>query len=93
MSPGSSVSTLNVARELLKKADGMSSQKVFGFRTLTAMGQRVPVVLFENESGSVSARCVLASDDMPIIDGADQDEAMQVLESALEGILLARGIE
>jgi hypothetical protein len=59
-------------------------------RHLSAMGREVPVQLFRNACGSVSARCVLGAGDTPIVDGPTADAVIQILQESLEALLLTR---
>jgi len=59
-------------------------------RQIKAAGRTIPVELFRNECGTVAARCLIGSADMPIIDGPTVEEAMAAVEDAIEGLLFAR---
>ena len=59
-------------------------------RHLSAMGREVPVQLFRNACGSVSARCVIDVGDTPIVDGPTADAVIQILQESLEALLLTR---
>src|SRR5260221_6241763 len=67
-----------------------TAPKLIGVRHIESGGRRIPVLLFQNEGGSVAGRCLLNAADMPIIDGPNADEVMKAIEDALEGLLLAR---
>lgn len=68
----------------------MSQEDLIGVREVRAGGRSVVVELFRNAGGSVAARCVLGDRDCPIIDAKSPEEAMALVEDALEGLLLAR---
>ena len=68
----------------------MKGNNLIAVRQLQASDRLVRVELFQNEGSSVAARCVLDSNDTPIIDAPSIDEALAAVEDALEGLLLAR---
>jgi hypothetical protein len=59
-------------------------------RNVKAAGRTISVELFRNECGTVAARCLLGSGDMPIIDGPTAEEVMAAVEDSMEGLLFAR---
>ena len=68
----------------------MSSPELIGVRHLRVDGRCIPVLLFRNSQRSVAARCVFGARDMPIIDAATAEEAMETLRDSLEALLFAR---
>lgn len=68
----------------------MDRTKLIAVRHVKAAGRTIPVELFRNECGTVAARCLIGSSDMPIIDGTTSEEVMAAVEDALEGLLFAR---
>ncbi len=67
----------------------MNKADLIAVTHLEVGGHVVPVELFRNECGTVAARCHLG-DDVPIIDGATEDEVLRAVADCLEGLLLAR---
>jgi len=74
----------------LLQGKGVDKTKLIGVRQVKAGGRTIPVELFRNECGTVAARCLIGSADMPIIDGPTTEEVMAAVEDALEGLLFAR---
>lgn len=68
----------------------MDRMRLIEVRHVQAGHRKIPVELFRNESGSVAARCLFGSADMPIIDGPTPERAMAAVEDLMEGLLLAR---
>jgi bifunctional N-acetylglucosamine-1-phosphate-uridyltransferase/glucosamine-1-phosphate-acetyltransferase GlmU-like protein len=68
----------------------VEATSLIGVRQIKAGGRTVTVELSRNECGTVAARCLIGSGDMPIIDGPTLDEVMAAVEDALEGLLFAR---
>ncbi len=69
---------------------GVSHEGLIGVREVRSGDRSVVVELFRNAGGSVAARCLLADGDQPIIDARSAEEALALVEDALEGLLLAR---
>lgn len=69
---------------------GVSHGDLIGVREVRSGGRSVVVELFRNAGGSVAARCVLGEQDCPIIDARSPEEALALVEDALEGLLMAR---
>jgi hypothetical protein len=88
-SPCGSKACARVAPRLLGKS-GVNQDNLIAVREVRSGGRRVVVELYRNDGGSVAARLVFAPRDMPIIDGANAEEALATIEDALEGLLLAR---
>jgi len=74
----------------LLKGKPVDKTNLIGVRHVKAGGRTIPVELFRNECGTVAARCLIGSADMPIIDGPTAEEVMAAVEDALEGLLFAR---
>ncbi len=68
----------------------MDTTKLIAVRQVQAAGRTISVELFRNACGTVAARCLLANDDRPIIDGATPEEVMAAVEDAMEGLVFAR---
>ncbi|OFX24012.1 MAG: hypothetical protein A2V77_08550 [Anaeromyxobacter sp. RBG_16_69_14] len=78
-----------MVRRLLPRTS-MTNTNLIAVRQLRVGDRLVRVEIFQNEGSSVAARCVLGSKDTPIIDAPTADEALAVVEDALEGLLMAR---
>jgi hypothetical protein len=68
----------------------MAGPVLLAVKHVQASGRNIPVFLTRNEGGSVAARCVLDPDDTPIVDGPSLEEALRLMQDALESVLLAR---
>jgi hypothetical protein len=68
----------------------VDKNQLIAVRHVKAAGRTIAVELFRNECGTVAARCLIGSADMPIIDGPTVEEAMGAVEDAIEGLLFAR---
>ena len=68
----------------------VDKNRLIAVRHVKAAGRTIPVELFRNECGTVAARCLIGSADMPIIDGPTVEEVMAAVEDAIEGLLFAR---
>jgi hypothetical protein len=78
-----------MVRRLLRSKP-VDKTKLIAVRHVKAAGRTIPVELFRNECGTVAARCLIGSADMPIIDGPTLEAAMAAVEDAIEGLLFAR---
>jgi hypothetical protein len=68
----------------------VDKNRLIAVRHVKAAGRTIPVELFRNECGTVAARCLIGSADMPIIDGPTVEETMAAVEDAIEGLIFAR---
>jgi len=69
----------------------VTAQKLIGVRHLRSEGRRIPVLLFRNGRGSVSAQCLIHPGDTPILDGPSPEAVLAVLAGVIDDLLLARG--
>jgi len=70
--------------------EGVNAAKLVAVRHVQASGRRIPVFLTRNEGGSIAARCVLDNGDSPIIDGPSTEAVLEMLQDAIDGLLIAR---
>lgn len=66
--------------------------KLIAVKQLSANGQQIPVLIFRSTRGKIFARCLLAVDDTPIVDGPTPEAAFALVEDLLDGMLSARAI-
>jgi hypothetical protein len=71
---------------------GGVTSKLIAVRQVSAEGKRIPVLLFLCAEGRGYARCLLAADDTPIVDGPTPEAAFALVEELLEGMLSARAL-
>ena len=64
--------------------------QLIGVRHLESEGRRIPVLLFRNDSGSVTARCLIKRGDTPIFDGPTPEAVLELLAGVIDDLLLAR---
>jgi hypothetical protein len=64
--------------------------QLIGVRHLEADGRKIPVLLFRNGSGSVTARCLIGRGDTPIFDGPTPEAVLDLLAGVIDDLLLAR---
>ena len=83
------ISGRSLADRLLPLAD-MPEPTLIETRQLSALGREVPVQLFRNERGSVSARCCFGVGDTPIFDGPTTEAVLRLVEDTLEVLVLTR---
>jgi hypothetical protein len=68
----------------------VNPSKLIAVHHLNVQGRRIPVLLFRNDCGSVSGRCLIEQGDTPIVDGPSAEAVMELLAGIMEDLLLAR---
>jgi len=64
--------------------------QLIGVRHLKSEGRKIPVLLFRNGSGSVTARCLINHGDTPILDGPSAEAVLELLAGVIDDLMLAR---
>jgi hypothetical protein len=64
--------------------------QLIGVRHLKSEGRKIPVLLFRNGSGSVTARCLINRGDTPILDGPSAEAVLELLAGVIDDLMLAR---
>jgi hypothetical protein len=68
----------------------VNPSKLIAVHHIKVQGRRIPVLLFRNDCGSVSGRCLIEHGDTPIVDGPSAEAVMELLAGIMEDLLLAR---
>jgi hypothetical protein len=68
----------------------METRELIGVRHLSTNGRRIRVLLFQNEGGSIAGHCLLADDDMAIIDGPSPEAVVELFERLIDDVLFVR---
>ena len=66
------------------------TKRLIGVRHVDSGSTRVPVLLFRNARGSVAGRLLLAEGDEPVLDGANVEEVLRLIESVIDRVLFSR---
>jgi hypothetical protein len=66
--------------------------ELIAIRRLVCDGREIEVLLFQSDGGRGFARCVLATNDTPIVDGATPEAAFGLVKELLGEMLYARAM-
>lgn len=68
----------------------MRPETLIGIRHVYAGSRKIPVLLMRTHAGGVAGQCLLENAERPIVDGASVQDVLQVIEGALDALLLSR---